>query len=76
MAVGLHAVAKSGIVPGEGAIVHGYTADEFAATLAHLAEGRIDGAPLITGRVGLDGVAQAFLDLGNLERHAKILVTR
>ena len=55
--------------------VLGYTADEFSATLAHLAEGRIDGAPLITGRVGLDGVAQAFLDLGNPERHAKILVT-
>ena len=54
--------------------VLGYTADEFAATLGHLAEGRIDGAPLITGRVGLDGVAQAFLDLANPDRHAKILV--
>ena len=52
-----------------------YTADEFTAALAHLAEGHIDGTPLITGRVGLEGVAQAFLDLGSPERHAKILVT-
>ena len=31
-------------------------------------------APLITGHVGLEGVAQAFVDLGVPERHAKILV--
>ena len=55
--------------------VLGYTAEEFAATLGHIAEGRIDGTPLITGRVALDGVAQAFVDLSNPERHAKILVT-
>ena len=55
--------------------VLGYTAEEFAATLGHIAEGRIDGTPLITGRVVLDGVAQAFVDLSNPERHAKILVT-
>jgi threonine dehydrogenase-like Zn-dependent dehydrogenase len=29
---------------------------------------------LITGHVGVDGVAQAFTDLGSPERHAKILV--
>lgn len=51
-----------------------YTADEFAETLHHLAEGRIDGTPLVTGRVGLDGGAQAFEDLRNPEAHAKILV--
>ncbi|NUU25900.1 MAG: zinc-binding dehydrogenase [Streptomycetaceae bacterium] len=51
-----------------------YTADEFAETLHHLAEGHIDGAPLITGRVELDGGAQAFADLRNPEEHAKILV--
>lgn len=55
--------------------VLGYTADEFTATLGHLAEGRIDAAPLITGRVGLEGVAQAFVDLANPDLHAKILVT-
>jgi threonine dehydrogenase-like Zn-dependent dehydrogenase len=54
--------------------VLGYTPDEFATTLGHLAEGRIDGAPLITGTVGLDGVAQAFRDLADPEQHVKILV--
>ena len=52
----------------------GYTPDEFAATLGHIAEGAIPAAPLITGHVGIDGVADAFDDLGSPERHAKILV--
>ncbi|HYC53888.1 MAG TPA: zinc-binding dehydrogenase [Candidatus Binatia bacterium] len=51
-----------------------YTPEEFAATLGHIAEGRIDVSPLVTGRVGLDGVAGAFEELGNPERHAKIVV--
>jgi threonine dehydrogenase-like Zn-dependent dehydrogenase len=54
--------------------VLGYTQDEFAATLGHIAEGRIPTAPLITGRVGIDGVAKAFEELASPERHAKILV--
>ena len=54
--------------------VLGYTPEEFAATLTHIAEGRIPAAPLITGRVGLDGVAEAFATLASPERHAKILV--
>lgn len=54
--------------------VLGYTPEEFAQSLRHLAEGAIDGAPLITGRVGLDEVATAFRDLANPEQHAKILV--
>jgi threonine dehydrogenase-like Zn-dependent dehydrogenase len=54
--------------------VLGYTPDEFAATLRHIAEGAIPTAPLITGHVGVEGVAQAFVDLGSPERHAKILV--
>jgi threonine dehydrogenase-like Zn-dependent dehydrogenase len=54
--------------------VLGYTPQEFAATLEHIATGAIPTAPLITGHVGLDGVAQAFADLGSPERHAKILV--
>jgi len=54
--------------------VLGYTPDEFAATLRHIAEGALPTAPLITGHVGIDGVAQAFVDLGSPERHAKILV--
>jgi len=54
--------------------VLGYTQDEFAATLHHIADGAIPVAPLITGHVGIDGVAQAFVDLASPERHAKILV--
>jgi len=54
--------------------VLGYTPAEFAACLDHIAEGRIDAAPLITGSVALDGVKAAFADLAHPERHAKILV--
>jgi 2-desacetyl-2-hydroxyethyl bacteriochlorophyllide A dehydrogenase len=54
--------------------VLGYTPDEFARTLRALAEGQIDVAPMITGRTGVDGVAEAFTTLGNPEAHAKILV--
>ena len=51
-----------------------YTQDEFATTLRHIAEGRIPAASLVTGHVGLEGVAAAFDELGSPERHAKILV--
>src|SRR5216110_1875521 len=51
--------------------VLGYTPDEFAATLRHIAEGEIPATPLITGHVGLDGVPGAFEELGSPERHAK-----
>ena len=54
--------------------VLGYTQEEFAATLGHIADGRISVAPLITGHVGIDGVAGAFEALASPERHAKILV--
>lgn len=54
--------------------VLGYSAEEFALTLRHLAEGAIDGTPMITGRVGLDAVKDAFTDLADPVRHAKILV--
>ena len=54
--------------------VLGYTPEEFAESLAAIADGKIDVAPLITGRVGLDGVAGAFEALANPEAHAKILV--
>jgi threonine dehydrogenase-like Zn-dependent dehydrogenase len=55
--------------------VLGYTQDEFAATLGHIAAGRIPTSPLITGTVGIEGVAGAFEALASPERHAKILVT-
>ena len=54
--------------------VLGYTPAEFASSLRLLAEGKVDAAQLITGTVGLDGVAQAFSDLANPERHTKILI--
>ena len=54
--------------------VLGYTPDEFAATLGHIADGAIPAAPLVTGRVGVEGVAGAFEALASPEHHAKILV--
>jgi threonine dehydrogenase-like Zn-dependent dehydrogenase len=54
--------------------VLGYTPLEFRDTLHMLADGKIDPRPLITGTVGLDGVAAAFDALGDAEVHAKILV--
>lgn len=51
-----------------------YTPEEFAEALALIEAGRIDWRPLITGAVGLDGVNEAFRDLQDPERHAKILI--
>lgn len=52
----------------------GYTQHEFADTLRGISEGELVVDQLITGRVGLDGVAQAFDDLNDPEVHAKIVV--
>jgi threonine dehydrogenase-like Zn-dependent dehydrogenase len=54
--------------------VLGYDPMEFAGTLRSIAEGDIDVAPMITGEVGLDGVAGAFQALANPDDHCKILV--
>ncbi len=54
--------------------VFGYDPAEFADTLARIADGRIDVAPLITAVVPISGVPQAFVDLADPEAHAKILV--
>lgn len=54
--------------------VLGYTPEEFARTLRCIAEGEMDVAPLVTGRVGIDGVAGAFESLAQPDEHAKILV--
>jgi threonine dehydrogenase-like Zn-dependent dehydrogenase len=51
-----------------------YTAQEFAESLHHIAEGKVDVTPLVTGTVGLDGVSDAFAELANPERHAKVMV--
>ncbi len=54
--------------------VLGYEPAEFSYALTAIADGRVDLAPWITGRVTIDDVPQAFADLGNPEAHAKILV--
>jgi threonine dehydrogenase-like Zn-dependent dehydrogenase len=54
--------------------VFGYTPDEFAHTLRQISEGVIDVSSVVTGKVGLDGVAEAFVTLGDPESHVKILV--
>jgi threonine dehydrogenase-like Zn-dependent dehydrogenase len=54
--------------------VLGYSQDEFASTLGHVAAGTIPVAPLVTGAVGIEGVAGAFAALGSPDHHAKILV--
>ena len=52
----------------------GYDPAEFAGTLRSIAEGELDVDPLVTGRVGIDGVPEAFAALADPETHAKILV--
>jgi threonine dehydrogenase-like Zn-dependent dehydrogenase len=54
--------------------VLGYNGDEFRDTLRNIAERKINVEPLVTGKVGVEGVAGAFEELGSPERHAKILV--
>lgn len=54
--------------------VLGYTPLEFRDALHLLAEGKVDAAPMITGVVGLDGVANAFDALADPDVHAKILI--
>jgi threonine dehydrogenase-like Zn-dependent dehydrogenase len=54
--------------------VLGYTPLEFRDTLHMLAEGKVNVEPLVTGVVGLEGVAAAFDALGSPEAHAKILI--
>jgi threonine dehydrogenase-like Zn-dependent dehydrogenase len=54
--------------------VLGYTPDEFAYSLRLIAEGKVDAASLVTATVGVDGVAGAFAELADPERHTKIIV--
>ncbi len=54
--------------------VLGYTPEEFAETLGFLAEGKMQVEPLITGKIGVDEVKSAFVDLESPDKHAKILV--
>ncbi|HEX7321995.1 MAG TPA: zinc-binding dehydrogenase [Mycobacterium sp.] len=54
--------------------VLGYLPLEFRDTLHMLADGKVNAAPLVTGTVGLAGVAGAFDALADPETHAKILI--
>lgn len=51
-----------------------YTAEEFAEALGLIGDGALNWRALVTGKVGLEGVTQAFADLTDPERHAKILI--
>jgi threonine dehydrogenase-like Zn-dependent dehydrogenase len=52
----------------------GYGPLEFDSSLRAIADGRVDLSPWLTGTVDVEGVPQAFVELGNPEAHAKILV--
>lgn len=52
----------------------GYDLEEFSGTLRSIAEGALNVEPMITGEVGIDGVAGAFEELSSPDRHCKILV--
>lgn len=54
--------------------VFGQTPLEYRDTLHMLADGKLDASALVTGTVGLEGVATAFDALGDPEKHAKILI--
>ncbi|MFE3194198.1 alcohol dehydrogenase catalytic domain-containing protein [Nocardia sp. NPDC059240] len=53
---------------------HGPHENAYDITLQRLADGEIDAEALITGRVGLDGVADAFTALRHPDQHVKIIV--
>ena len=52
----------------------GYTGFEFGDTFRNIRRGKLRVQPLITGKVGLEGVPKAFLELGSPGNHGKILV--
>jgi threonine dehydrogenase-like Zn-dependent dehydrogenase len=54
--------------------VVGYTPLEFYDTLHLLADGKVTALPVVTGIVGLSGVAGAFDLLGDPGGHAKIVI--
>lgn len=54
--------------------VMGYDPLEFRQALRLLAEGRLDASPLVTGAVGLPGVAGAFDALATAGPHAKVII--
>ncbi|MEX3770333.1 alcohol dehydrogenase, partial [Mycolicibacterium fortuitum] len=53
---------------------HGPYDQAYEKVLARLAAGEIDAEAIITGRIGLDGLDEAFESLRDPESHVKILV--
>ncbi len=51
-----------------------YSPLEFRDALHMIAEGKIDCSPIVSGKVGLAGVDNAFTALKDPEKHAKILI--
>lgn len=51
-----------------------YAPEEFAEALQAIAEGKLDWRPLVTGKVGLEGIQGAFQALEDPEAHAKIMI--
>ena len=51
-----------------------YSPEEFVEALELVRSGAIDWRVLVTGKVGLDGVTEAFAALADPEVHAKILI--
>ena len=51
-----------------------YAPEEFAEALQAISDGKLDWKPLVTGTVGLDGIAGAFKALEDPETHAKIMI--
>lgn len=54
--------------------VNAWTPTEFRKSLHLIASGKLKCEHLITGTVGLDGVANAFDALKDPEKHAKIMI--
>jgi threonine dehydrogenase-like Zn-dependent dehydrogenase len=53
----------------------GYDPGEFTMALTSIADGKVDLEPWLTSLVDIDGIPQAFADLANPDKHAKIMVT-
>ena len=51
-----------------------YTPEEYAEALRALGDGRADWRSVVTGRVGVDRVADAFKDLSGPTDHVKVIV--
>ncbi len=51
-----------------------YAPEEFAEALQAVSDGKLNWQPLVSATVGLSGVATAFDELADPERHAKVMI--